>query len=381
MESRTRYGIYEGEIYELVPYPPGRKIKIIDLLVALSNRYVSRAPYSVPVRTIDPVTGKTYETRLKPKTMPLENGDQILSLPISKKARSSRIGWGDISSLPGQVAQKLAEKGQLDPLAVDEKSSRAAIRGKKALDHQLFLLKGELRSRMAALLKSEGENPDALEIWVPVSIDFAAERLGANSPEELYLKAGFIRRQDFFVENVISEVRSSSSVVTYKILEETGHADLWLLYPEPYGVLPAVLNLLKNRFKLVRLSSRRLRGYSLIKARVKGRKKSIQEDVNAFLSGTKDLHKSSRHFPKEKKHIEVILKWRLGRLAIDKISEVAEILQKLGANIVTANFPPVLEGRVTCNLSVEIPPGKSEAFQKRLDKELKRKSIADLKIV
>lgn len=381
VESGQRFGRYGSNLYGLVPYPSSEKIKLIDLLFAISPEHGLRAPAEVSVERIDPETGEAARMKL-PISAPLENGDRILFFKKLRKVSPTRIRANLLSTLPALIAHRLAREGGLDPAILKERSSSAATKGKTALGFEISAWRSQLRERLTSLLKKEGENIEALKLETLFSLEHAAKGIGVQNEEGMHLAVGLARQREKLIERVMNIIKSSSTAAAYKILTDPSYVDLWLMVSDVPGAFFSTLNLFKGRgFSLIRLSNQHLsRGTSLIKARVKSRKKTIEEDVLPFFSEAKDLYESTRPPLEGIKQTKINIHLRLPRLDINKISRITEVLQKGGANIVSANFPPVLERRSLCSLLIEIPANSFERFKNRLDEEFKNLEIKGHKI-
>lgn len=379
--SGQRYAGFGDNIYRVIPYPPGNTLKIIDLLFAVGADFGLRAPARVRVERIDPLTG-LKETKKLPVFAPLENGDLVL--PFKKSRTPSKIRTNQVSSLPALITLGLVRGKTLDPESMKEKSSIAEARGRTALGMEISSLRSELRDRLIDLLRKEGENPDELKIDTLFSLERTASAIGLRTEEGMHLSVGLSRNREDLIARIMNILRASSTAVAYKVLSGQNHADLWIMVSDVPGSTLAVLRLFQDQgFGLVSLSAQRLPGgdYSLIKTRVKVRKKSIEEDMLTLLSRAKDLYANTRPAPSGIQQVRIsIHDLRLSRMNIKAIARVAELFQRAGANIISATFPPIRESKSSCSLTATLPAKYFEKFKDTLESELQKLGLKGFRI-
>ncbi|MBU0672319.1 MAG: hypothetical protein KJ732_04740, partial [Candidatus Margulisbacteria bacterium] len=273
LDEGRRYGLYKGNLYRLIPYQSGARIKLIDLLFAVSLDEGLRAPAKATIERINPVTGEIYEIML-PVSAPLENGDHILSLKKPRGLSTSRVRANQLGTLPALVAYALARAGKLDPELIKVRSSSAQKRGEAALGIRFTDWRNNQKNRLSSLLKGAGENITALTFGTTFSPLRAAKAIGMNSEAGMHLAIGLAGKRDELINQVMNVVRTSSTAVAFKVLsDDASYADLWLMVYDVPGTISSVINLLaRQNLQLFHFSSRPLPGnYSLIKIRVKTR--------------------------------------------------------------------------------------------------------------
>ena len=383
LESGRRYVIYGGDLYRLIPYPPNRKLRVIDMLTLIDPAYALRAPLHVGIEKIVPETGEIIRTKV-PYDEPLGNADRILRPEKAKKASTVRVSLNILSTLVGQLIHKLAKAGEeFDPEADSQECESAAKRGGNILDQYLIKWKTELEERLASLLRKAGENSKDFAFNPLLSLDTIAGSFGLLTGDELLAKIGLIRRKENIIEHILNITRSSSGTIAIRKKEETGHIDVWaLLYDRP-GIFDSFLLQLADRnFELVSLSSRRLHGgYAIIKVLAKTKHQAqIDNDLNTFLEATQDLyhlHRPTLEAPRQKEiKVEMSLKTNDFKL----IASIISILHKQGAVLVSADFPPVLESKTTGSLRLKLPAGSQDDLNIKISEQLKYPGVKKISV-
>jgi|GEM_PF-2686689 len=381
LASGQRFARYGNNLYRIIPYPAGSTLKIIDLLFAVGAEFGLYAPPQVRVEHIDPATGNKNVKKLS-IFAPLENGDLVR--PFKRRRTPAKIRTNQVSSLPALITLSLVRGKSLDPESMKEKSHIAEAKGRTALGIEISSLRSDLRKRLVALLKKEGENPDDLKIDTLFSLERTASVIGLRNEEGMHLSVGLSRKRKDLIARIMNILRSSSTAAAYKVLSDSSHADLWIMVADVPGSTLAILKLIQELgFGLVNLSAQRLAGggYSLIKTRVKVRKKSIEEDLLTFLSRTKDMYKQTRNEPSGIPQIRIgIHDLRISRMNIKVIARLAEVFQRSGANIISANFPTLRESKSSCGITAMLPATSFEKFSARLESELQKVGLKGFRI-
>lgn len=383
IKEGRRYGFYQGQIYRLIPYDKSKPVRLRDLLFAVSPKNGLRSPDIISVKRFDPVTGIMDVIKL-PVQAALENGDTVMPFKLSRTAHTARIRLNQLNTLNAIVTLKMASHSRLDEDSWRQRSSSVSEKGKTALGIELSDWRNQLRQRLTTVLSNEGESIADLKIDTMFSQERAAKAIGATTEDAMHLAIGLAQRQSKakLIDTIMRTISSSSVALAYKIGRQRNQVDFWLMVNDTPGAYGQVLSLFnQHSWQHVSLSSRPLaEGFFLIKARVKTRKKDIEEDVLGFLGDSRDLYQQTKPFPPGIPTVRHILfDIRPPKLNLRQISDAVRILNRLRIRINTSNFPPVLEGRAQNRLVVDLPAGASESVLYRLHQELKKIGIVNFK--
>jgi len=383
-KSGQRFGIYEGRIYRLRPYNSNQPIKLIDLLFAISPECGLRAPNAIRVNRIDPLTGQVEKLQLS-VFAPLENADSVPTFELLRNANPSRIRANQLNTLTAKATHKMARLGRLDKASRQERASSIQKKGQAALGFELSDWHSQLRQRLTTILTREGANLDAIKINAVFSLERAAKAVGARGEDALNLAIGLANRQGKakLIDGAMRTIRNSSVALAYRVGAQRNQADLWFMIKDIPGTLLRLLNSFKqHNFRVISLESRNLKGgFSLVKVRVKSRKKDIENDLFELNVECQDLYLQTSPFPPNITTVrQTMSEFRPAKLSLRQMISLVKLLGRLRANIHSTAFPPVLEGQAPNQLQIDIPSGTALTVENRLRQGLKKIGINNFKI-
>ncbi|MDD5382075.1 MAG: hypothetical protein PHH60_00235 [Candidatus Margulisbacteria bacterium] len=370
-----RYGRFNGKIYRIVPFQPGKVPILLDLAFAAGPNYGLHCPEFVEVERIDPDTGQIVKLKLSAFS-PLQNGDRISFDPVKTQLCSS-TRLNKVASLYAMTVISLAQDGNLDETTGEERTSEAAERGKLLLGAVLSDEEAALRSRLANILKKDGQS--GLPINLLCSLERVAKAKGLANEDALRLAIAKTRDRELLLDSVRAALLSSSSAAAYQI--DGNNAQLWLLVYSMPGVSRALAKLLRSSgLKIIGLESTPLKdSSSLVKVRVRSKRKNeIEKNILSFLTVAQDLYQNLKAPTVTIERTPMTIEFSYTRLSLDLIFAVSDFLFKQRANITSSSFPPMLERKGRCRLKIEIPKQNADEFRRRLAAESKRfKRISD----
>lgn len=386
--EKRKYGVYNGTVYRLIPYPSGRTIRIIDLAFAICANFGLRFPDKVWIERIDPKTGIRNKLLL-PFSSPLENGDILLmaEYDLLEKPVLSRTRARNVSTLAAAMAYELAPRGKLDAQAMAERSSISAKQGEVAIASAKQSWEFSLRSALIEEIQKEGLNISDININTLASLTHAIPLMGLESIGELRLAVGLSREKGLTLERVMEIVRQTSSSIAHQVTRNRDKGffiDLWVLAYSAPGTLRFFLKLLgEMKYDLLSLSCRPVTAdHGLMRMKISTSKKSsqqVEKDILTLLAKAEDLYQNTEYRVSTQSRSTAKISLALSNLDIRKIYRLTELLAGQRANISSSSYT-VRRGKLLGELTVSFPFEAGDPFFHKLTAGLKSIGLKNAKI-
>ncbi len=383
-----KYGVFKGAVYRLVPYPPGRSIRIIDLAFAICANFGLRFPDKVWIERIDPKTGSRDKLPL-PFSSPLENGDILLmaEYDLLEKPVLTRTRARNVSTLAAAMAYEFAPRGKLDAQAMAERSSIAAKQGEVAITSAKQSWEFSLRSALIEEIQKEGLNISDININTLASLTHAITLMGLESIGELRLAVGLSREKRRTLERVMEIVRQTSSSIAHQVTRNRDKGfsiDLWVLAYSAPGTLRFFLKLLgEMKYDLLSLSCRPVTSdHGIMRMRISSSRKSsqqVEKDILTLLAKAEDLYQNTEYRVSTQSRSTARISLALSNLDIRKIYRLTELLAGQRANISSSSYT-VRRGKLLGELTVSFPFEAGDPFFHKLTVGLKSIGLKNAKI-